>query len=398
MTATLLPHAPAPAPTDPPDCTHATISTGLVEALCIGSAHADATGILVPAHDQMVAEGLFHLLVPPELGGAGASITEWFDTALDIARIDASAGWLMAQGAAQAAWIAVAGSAELVAEFFTTRQTLASTSAAIIPAEQHGNHYRLRNARWPYVSGSPGAAYLGGLIASVGTDGTPVTRMAIVPADHATIEPTWDTLGLRGTASHHLDFGDRIDVAATHTITWPMLTIERPGTLATAVGFVGWMISLSAAATNLGAARHAIDAAVAAAVTKRHRFDTVPVAEQPTFLRGVAGLHGTVDLAVAGLRSLLDDLWFHAVAGIEPTPEVRARLRLAAASAVHLSAGVVRAARGLIGADALHRTSALERIGRDSEMLLHHVSVNPSTQEQLAQVLHGTYQGPRALI
>ena len=176
--------------------------------------------------------------------------------------------------------------------------------------------------------------------------------MALVPAHQATIEPTWDTLGLRGTASHHIDFGDEVAIPAAMTYTWPMLTIERPGTLATAIRPISWMISLSAAATNLGVARHASAAATTAAGSKQRRFDAVPVAQQATFMRGVAELHGTVDLAVAGLRALLDDLWREAGAGIAPSPQTRARLRLAAARAVSLSADVVREAQGLAGADA----------------------------------------------
>jgi indole-3-acetate monooxygenase len=401
MTTTLLP-AP-PANTAPPVAPHqpGTVhrpSPALLAAVQAGAAHADATATIVAAHDQIVSEGLFHLLVPPEFGGAGATITDWFDAAYELARVDASAGWLMAQGAAQAAWIVVAGSDKLVAEFFSSRQTLASTSAAVVPAEPRGDHYRLHNARWPYASGSPGAAYLGGLIAVIDKGGAPQTRMAIVPAARAVVEPTWDTHGLRGTASHHIDFGDVVDIPAAFTFTWPQLTIKRPGTLATAIGFIGWMISLSAAATNLGVARHSIDATTTAAIHKKHRFDTVPVAQQPTFLRGIAELHGTVDLAVAGLRALLDDLWHRAEAGIEPDPETRARLRLAAATAVKTGADVVRVAQGLLGADALHRSNPLEQLGRDSQMLLHHVAVAPSTREQLANVLHGTYQGPPGLI
>jgi alkylation response protein AidB-like acyl-CoA dehydrogenase len=370
----------------------------LLAAVHDGAASADETASLVPAHDQMVADGLFHVLVPTELGGGGATIVDWFDAAYELAQVDASAGWLMAQGAAQTAWIAVGGSDDLVAEFFTTRQTLASTSATAVAAERVGDRYRLRNARWPYASGSSGAAFLGGLVASRDADGTPETRMAVVRAADATIEPTWNTTGLRGTASHHIDFGDEVEVPASFTFTWPQLTVRRPGPLAAATRSIGWMISASAAVTSLGAAQHSIRAVADAAADKKHRFDTVPVAHQAPYLRSIAELHGTIDLAVAGLRALLDDLWKGAVAGISPSPETRARLRLAAAHAAMSGADVVRTAHGLLGADALHRSNVLERLGRDGQMLLHHVSISPSTREQLARVLHGTYQGPPGLI
>ena len=58
----------------------------------------------------MLDAGLFHILVPRDLGGAGGSVVDWFDAAVAVAQADPAAGWIMAQGAVQNAWIAVAGS------------------------------------------------------------------------------------------------------------------------------------------------------------------------------------------------------------------------------------------------------------------------------------------------
>ena len=373
-------------------------SAALLDAIRDGAAHADDTATLVGAHDRMLAEGLLHLLVPEEFGGAAASATDWFDAACTIAHADPSAGWIMGQGAVQTAWVAISGSDEFAAPFFARRQTLASTSAGNVLAEHADGRLVARNARWAYTSGSTGAAFLGGMVRTTGPDGAPETRMVVVPASEATIDPTWDTLGLRGTASHHLDLGDEVAVPAAFTFTWPQLTVVRPSTIANALQHTVWAITVSAAAVNLGAARRAIDEAIAAAAHKRHRFDTVPVGQQPTFVRSIASLTGSVELAHSGLRSLLDDLWARAASGEAPDPARRARLRLAAIHAAHLGADVVRQAQALVGADALHRGHTLERLVRDTQMLLHHVACSPSTAEQLGNVVLGTYDGPAALI
>jgi alkylation response protein AidB-like acyl-CoA dehydrogenase len=376
----------------------APLDANLLQAVRDSAASADRTGDLVGAHDRMVADGLFHILVPRELGGAAGSIIDWFDAAVGIAEADPAAGWIMAQGAVQSAWIAVAGSRELAREFFRRRQTIATSSAGNATAERRGDRFLVRNARWAYVSGSQGAAYLGGMVRTTTDDGAPETRMIIVPAEDATILPTWDTLGLRGTGSHHIDLGEELTVPTSRTFTWPSLTITRPGPLANVAVQTLWLVSLSAAAVNLGAARRAITEATTSAEHKMHRFDTVPVIQQSPFLRGIAELHGQVELATAGLRALLDRLWDRALRGHQPTAEERARLRLAAASAINTAANVVREAQLLTGADALHRSHPLERLGRDTQMLLNHVVTNPSTREQLATVLLGTYQGPPAFI
>jgi indole-3-acetate monooxygenase len=386
-----------PDPTPAPRWAHEP-SAQLLDAIRAGAARADATASLVDAHDLMLAEGLLHLLVPESFGGAGATFTDWFDAACTIAHADPSAGWVMGQGAIQSAWVAAAGSDELAHEFFSRPQTLASTSAGSVTAERSGDHLLVRGARWAYASGSTGAAFLGGMVRTAGPGGSPSTSMVVVPAHTATIEPTWDTLGLRGTASHHIHFGDEVVVPITHTFSWPQLTIVRPSTMATALQQTLWAITLSAAAVNLGAARRSIDEATAAAEHKQHRFDAVPVGRQPTFIRSVASLTGTVELARAGLRALLDEVWARASSGEGPDEARRAGLRLAAIRATHLGAEVVRDAQALVGADALHRGHPIERLVRDSQMLLHHVVSSPSTTEHLGSVLLGTYEGPAAFI
>ena len=219
------------------------------------------------------------------------------------------------------------------------------------------------------------------------------TRVALQPAAAATIHSTWDTLGLRASASNDVDFGDRAEIPAWRTYTWPGLTVTRPGVLANATT-VAALISFSAAAVLLGAARRAIEVALDSAEHKRRPLEKTTLAEQAPFIREFARMHGRVELATAGLRHLLDDLWGRAVAGEAPDTIGRARLRLAAAEAVATGVDVVRTAILLVGADATHRSHPLERLARDSQMLSHHTTVNAPSSERLGTVLLGTYEGP----
>jgi alkylation response protein AidB-like acyl-CoA dehydrogenase len=370
----------------------------LLQAIRDAATHGDETANLVACHDHMVDDGLFHVLVPRELGGASGTATDWFDTSVVVAHADPSAGWIMSQGAVQNAWIAVAGDPDFAARFFSTRQTIASSAAGHATAERDGENFLVRDGRWAYTSGCQGAAYVGGMVRVPVPGGAIETLMVLAPAALATIENSWDTHGLRGTGSHDVNLGDQITIPASQTFTWPELTITRPGTLATAATHTRWLISTCAAAVNLGAARRALEVAIASAEHKQHRFETVPVAQQAPFIRAIAELHGSVELAISGLRQLLDQLWHRAELGAPPTANERARLRLAAAAAVTTGARVVHEATVLIGADALHRTHPLERLARDTQMLQHHIAVNSSTREQLGNVLFGSYQGPAAFI
>jgi alkylation response protein AidB-like acyl-CoA dehydrogenase len=373
-------------------------SLELLDLIRVNAAAGDQEGSLgAECFDRMMAEGLFHILVPPELGGAGATPRQWFDASLAMAHADASAGWIFAQGAVQNAWLAVAADERFAREYFTTPRTIATSSAGRPTAELVDGGYVVRGARWASVSGSTHADFVGGIVVTTGPGGSPETRMVLQPAGAAAIEPTWDTLGLRATASHHVDLGDHVEIPAWRTFRWPDLAVIRPGTLANATTTIA-MVSLAAAAVQLGAARKAIEVAIQSAEHKQRPLETTRLIVQAPFIRGFAGLRGRVELATSGLRHLLDDLWDHAANGEAPDAVGRARLRLAAIEAVTTGADVVRTAALLVGADAASRSHPMERLTRDSQMLIHHVSVNSSAQERLGNVLLGSYDGPAGLI
>jgi alkylation response protein AidB-like acyl-CoA dehydrogenase len=369
----------------------------------LGIIRADATAADARANlgdaafARMLDEGLFHLLVPPELGGAGGTPRQWFDATLTVAHADASAGWILAQGAVQNAWLAVAADERFATDYFATRRTIATSGAGRVDAELVDDAYVVRGASWPYVSGSTHADYVGGMVVINRPDGSLETRVVLQPADAVTIRPTWDTLGLRATASNDVDFGELAQVPAWDTYTWPGLTVTRPGVLANATATVA-MISFSAAAVQLGAARRAIEVALESAERKRRPLEQKLLAGQAPFIRSFADMHARVELATAGLRHLLDELWSRASDGEAPDAIGRARLRLAAAEAVATGADVVQSAALLVGADATHRSHPLERLIRDAQMLSHHGSVNAPARERLGTVLIGTYDGPAEVI
>jgi alkylation response protein AidB-like acyl-CoA dehydrogenase len=373
-------------------------STQLLDMIDADAAGADERAELAPAtFDRMMEEGLFHLLVPPELGGAGATPRQWFEATLAVAHADPSAGWIVAQGAVQNAWIAVAADHRFADDYFATRKTIATSAAGRVLADRVGDRYVVRDANWSFASGSTHADYVGGMVMVQRPDGTFETRTILQPAAMVTIRPTWNTLGLRASASNDITFGGEVQVPEWLTYTWPALTIVRPSRLSNATPTVP-MISFSAAAVLLGAARRAIDIAVASAEHKQRPLDTVALIEQAPFIRGFADMTARTELITAGLRHLLDDLWDRA--GDDQAPDIigRARLRLAAAHAVDVATEVVRTAALLVGADSTYRSHPLERLVRDSQMLTHHASVNATSREQLGAVLLGSYRGPLGAI
>ena len=178
-TATSIPPASAPYP-----------STHLLDMIQTDAAAADARASLgVATFERMLSEGLFHLLVPPEFGGAGATPRQWFDATLAVAHADPSAGWIVAQGAVQNAWLAVAADDHFAREYFATRQTIATSGAGRVPAELVDGTYVVRDAHWSYVSGCTHADYVGGMVVIAGPDRSLETRRC-APTSRSGDHPT----------------------------------------------------------------------------------------------------------------------------------------------------------------------------------------------------------------
>ena len=186
-------------------------SAELLDMIRADATAADARADLGEAtFARMLDEGLFHILVPPELGGAGGTPRQWFDATLTVAHADASAGWILAQGAVQNAWLAVAADERFArttsppdrrsppaapagwSPSSSTMRTSCTRPAGLRVGlhprrlrRRHGRHHRARR--------------------------TSETRVVLQPVEAATIRPTWDTLGLRATASNDVDFGERAE-------------------------------------------------------------------------------------------------------------------------------------------------------------------------------------------
>lgn len=223
--------------------------------------------------------GLFGVLVPARLGGAGAGFADYTAVAYELARgngatalvfnmhasvtgaisavDDATAGALgmpesalaardeLLRAAAGGAWYAVAMSERGVG----SRLSQLSTEYESVP-----EGYRIRGAK-TFVSGAGHAD--GYLVAARAASDQSIVSQFLVPASTSglRVEPTWDSLGMRATRSDDL----HIDVTVA-----PEALLGGVEGLALAVAQLmpHWLVA-SYAAVYAGVARAAVDAAAA---------------------------------------------------------------------------------------------------------------------------------------
>jgi alkylation response protein AidB-like acyl-CoA dehydrogenase len=323
--------------------------------------------------------GVFRAMLPREVGGLEAEPAEWLTMIEELARINASVGWL--------AFIqSGVGLTFLDPERF--ERFRARAGGRLILAMSLGRiggqavrvdgGYRI-SGRWPFASGSPFATWLGGMSLVRGPDGSPVTEangqprrlLAIWPADQARLIDTWDGLGLRGTGSGDFEISDLFvpDEQVNPGFYGPP-AYDR------ALFRIKEMPEVGHGAHALGiasAALHAFEDAVnarPAAGSARQAAMGHEQAHQIAFARA--------DALVRAARALLHDTARAAYQDAEAHPELslelRVRLRQANVFAVRAAKEAVGLVFDLAGSGAVYRGRPIEQAFRDISTAANHTN------------------------
>jgi alkylation response protein AidB-like acyl-CoA dehydrogenase len=331
--------------------------------------------------------GLFGVLVPVRLGGAGAGFADYAEVAYELARgngatalvfnMHASVTGALAAvdealsaalgvpddalaarddllaAAARGAWYAVAMSERGVG----SRLSRLSTTYERVP-----DGYRIRGAK-TFVSGAGHAD--GYLVAARSAADQAVVSQFLVPAgsDGLRVEPTWDSLGMRATRSDDLCLDTTLPDSA-------LLGGVEGLALVVAQLLPHWLVA-SYAAVYVGVAQAAVDAAVA------HLND-----RGLGHLPAVRSRIGRADAAAAAARLVVGEA-ARRVDAAPGDPETnrwvwRAKL-VAGTTAAEVAASMLEAA----GTSASRRGHPLERLFRDARC----GSLQPATSDVCADWL-----------
>ncbi|MEH1129252.1 acyl-CoA dehydrogenase family protein [Micromonospora sp. CPCC 206061] len=331
--------------------------------------------------------GLFGLMVPRALGGAEAGFAQYTSVAYELARGNGATALVFnmhasVTGALGAVTEEVAESLGVPDEALAARDRMLAQAAAGswygVAMSERGAGSRLSRLTTSYepvdggyhIKGAKtfcsGAGHADAyLVAARSAADQSVVSQFLVPAtvDGLRVEPTWDSLGMRATASHDL----HLDVVVPEGT---LLGGVEGLALVVAQLMPHWLIA-SYAAVYVGVAQAAIDAAV-----------------EHANARGISGLPavrariGRADAAVAAARLAVAE----AARRVDEEPGEtetnrwvwRAKL-LAGTTAAEVAASMLEAA----GTSATRRGHPLERLYRDARC----GSLHPATSDVCADWL-----------
>lgn len=341
--------------------------------------------------DRLIEAGLFHLLLPRSLGGSEVNPITAARVVETIASADGSTGWvtmLAMQNGYMAGFLPEADAREIWADGGAVSGTARPIGHAVPVSDPEPGY--IVSGRWPFASGSSHATWFGGEAVVYDGDeprldenGSQFAPTFFVPRTDVTVHDTWDTTGLRGTASNDFTI-DEVFVPASRTFRTLIDPPVHPWAFYRALP----LLFMNQGAHALGVASGAIEEARTTFSTK-NGWGGVPLAEQPRFQTAIAEAVAKVESARAYLYSSAAALWETTQAGTE-TAEERSRVRLATSHAASASLEAVDLLHRTMATSAVMTGATIERQFRDIHTAAGHVMVGPLTYEAAGRVELGS--------
>jgi alkylation response protein AidB-like acyl-CoA dehydrogenase len=345
--------------------------------------------LLTELHDAR----MFRMLLPLSAGGDQVDPGTYLLAIEEVARHDASVAWNLFVG----------NSSALIAPFLgleQARQIYADPRALIAWGPPNGcratavpGGYRI-TGRWDFASGCRQATWMGahGLVTEptgkvrLNSAGRPHIRTLLFPLAQAELLDTWNTIGLRGTASDSYRVDD-IFVPEAFSSTREDPALRRDKGPLYAFPMQG-LYAVGCASVALGVARAMLEAFMALATRKTPR-NHVRLADSPVIQSGVAKAEARIGSARAYLLETLAEIYARAddLAPIE-VPD-RARIRLACSNLIQAASEVADFAYKEAGVDGIFPGSPFERRFRDLHTVTQQIQSRGAHFEAVGQVMLG---------
>ena len=341
-----------------------------------------------PAEDfaDLRDAGLFGLMVPERLGGAGAGFARYADVAYELARGNGATALIFnmhasVTGALSGVTDELADALGLPPEALESRDSALKAAANgswyAVAMSERGSGSRLSQMATRYTAVDGGFRITGAktfcsgaghadaylVAARSSADDSQVSQFLVPPGEGLRVEETWDALGMRATGSHDL----HLDV-----------TVPRGALLGGVEGLAlvvaqlapHWMVA-SYAAVYVGVARAAVDAAI-------EHVNARKLGHLPAVRARIGRADAAVEAAHLAVREAARRV-DEAPGDAETNRWVwRAKL-LAGTTAAEVAASMLEAA----GTSAMRRGHPLERLYRDARA----GSLQPATSDVCADWL-----------
>jgi indole-3-acetate monooxygenase len=320
--------------------------------------------------------------VPATYGGPEYDPLETISAIQELSRADAAVGWCATIASLTSH---LSGSLEPSIAKVIFGQRTAAVCGAYAPngagvTGDNGTYFV--TGRWAWGSGSSFAKWM--TAGTVCDDGT--TRHMLLPTAALELHDTWDSVGLRGTASH--DFSaDRVEVPQSHSIDMAKPSVHADSAISRMPMFV--LFSGGVASVMLGIAQRALDELSILADVKRPVGSSKTLNQSPITQTDRARAEAMVNSSLAYLHDSVGRAWTAITAGDRVEQELRLQARLAGSFAGEQAVAAVDLCYKAAGGSAVYATSPLQRCFRDVHTAAAHIMVSARTYETVGRQRFG---------
>jgi len=348
------------------------------------------------------AAGVFRMMVPPELGGGGLTLSDAFPVMQAAARCDGATGWNVCIGATSLAVAAARlpddGSRRAVLGDATTRTLIAGgISPTDARAVRTARGFRF-SGRVPFASGSAHATWMMMLAPVFDGDGpvltpegTPDLVAGLFAPSHAERLDTWHVSGLRATASSDYLVDD---VFVPHERTFRLDRGPADGDPLAHLPLIS-RLGAGLAHVAIGIASHALDLLVDLAATKHPLGSAQPLRERADVQIDCARARALIGSAAAYVTAAWSAATCTSASGTRSlVPGDLAGLRLAYVTAAEQAAAATDLVYRAAGSSAIFERGGIERCWRDVHAVTQHFAVSTRHLERIGRITLGLDPGP----
>lgn len=341
--------------------------------------------------NRFAETGFYRMCVPKIYGGLELAPADTMETIEILARADAASAWCVFIGATSGTVLALLHESSAREVFAKPECLISGVFAPRGKAVAVEGGFQVDGV-WQWGSGTQNADWIlaGCQIMRDGKpellkNGTPKSRMMLIPADAVEFLDTWYANGLCGTGS--TDYAVRDLFVPEYRVVG--LGVERPldGPLYAFPHF--GLLGMGIAAVALGIARAAIDELIEIAGGKTPSGSARSLAARPSTQEGVSRAEATLRSARAFYYEAIAAAWQAAEESGRIETEHRRDVRLATTFTTHACAEVVDRMYNLAGGTSVYLRSPLQRYFRDVHVATQHMMVAPATLELTGRLLLG---------
>ncbi|CAM4340988.1 acyl-CoA dehydrogenase family protein [Acinetobacter dispersus] len=340
--------------------------------------------------DKLKKLGVYRALVPKRFGGNEWSPKQFCELIEQLSKADGSVGWVASFGMSPA----YLGSLPE-----DTLKTLYKDSPDIVfaggifppqPAEITDQGVVVRG-RWKFSSGCMGADIVGvGISPQKDNEAQGLPRMAVMPANQAKVDMTWDTVGLKGTGSHDLVVENVLVSKEWTFVRGEPSKLPEPFFKYPSLSLATQVLTV----VGIGVAAAALEEFKTLAPGKASITGGAEIANRPVTQYEFAQSDAEFKAARNWFYETMEIVWNEVVAGRTPSVEQVSDMRLACTHAARVCAQVARKMQMLAGMTAIYSNNVFSRFVNDTNVVTQHAFMGDATLQNAGLVSFGLKPAP----